>query len=107
VSEKQYDWAAIAKYPKFIELCQKKNTFLYLWWLVGTLIYFLLLVGAGYTPELFKIKLIGRINVGYAIFTFNFIGTWAIALYYAYKADNEFDRMALELFNEVTKEDNL
>lgn len=101
MSEKQYDWTSIANSPKFVALCNKKHRFLFGWWLTGTLVYFLLLVGAGYTPGLFKIRLVGRINVGYGVFLLNFLTTWAIALFYAYKADREFDHEKLALLDEI------
>ena len=31
MADKQYDWAAIAKNPKFIELHHKKQAFLFGW----------------------------------------------------------------------------
>jgi uncharacterized membrane protein (DUF485 family) len=101
--DKEYQWSAIAKDSRFVEHCQKKNRFLVLWWGLGSLVYFLLLIGAGYATELFKVKVIGRINVGYLLFVFNFISTWAIAIYYYYKADREFDPNTRELLSELDK----
>ena len=57
MAEKQYDWAAIAKNPKFIELHHKKSAFLFGWWIFSTVYYFLLPIGAAYAPGLFKVKL--------------------------------------------------
>ncbi len=59
MAEKQYDWGAIAKNPKFVELHHKKSVFLFGWWIFSTVYYFLLPIGAAYTPGLFKIKVIG------------------------------------------------
>ena len=57
MAERQYDWAAIAKNPKFVELHHKKQLFLFGWWIFSTVYYFLLPIGAAYTPGLFKIKI--------------------------------------------------
>ncbi len=65
MAERQYDWAAIAKNPKFIELHHKKQAFLFGWWIFSSVYYFLLPIGAAYAPGLFKIKMIGVINFGY------------------------------------------
>ena len=47
MAERTYDWSAIAKNPKFIELHHKKTTFLVGWWVFSTVFYFLLPIGAG------------------------------------------------------------
>ncbi len=54
MAEKQYDWAKIAKNPKFVELHHRKSAFLFGWWIFSTIYYFLLPIGAAYTPGLFK-----------------------------------------------------
>ena len=36
MAERQYDWAAIAKNPKFIELHHKKHLFLFGWWIFSS-----------------------------------------------------------------------
>jgi uncharacterized membrane protein (DUF485 family) len=33
MADRQYDWSAIAKNPKFIELHHKKTAFLFGWWI--------------------------------------------------------------------------
>lgn len=104
MADKQYDWSSIARHPRFIEHCKRKDRFIYFWWLVGTLVYFLLLIGVGYTPELFRVKVVGRVNVAYACFLFIFVCTWGSALYYAYKADTDFDPNGQELMDELTRE---
>jgi len=54
-----------SKNPKFVELHHKKTAFLFGWWIFSSVFYFLLPIGAGYAPGLFKIQVLGRINVGY------------------------------------------
>jgi uncharacterized membrane protein (DUF485 family) len=65
MAEQTYNWSAIAKNPKFIELHHKKTAFLFGWWIFSTIYYFLLPIGAAYAPGLFKIQILGRINFGY------------------------------------------
>jgi uncharacterized membrane protein (DUF485 family) len=101
MAEKQYDWAAIAKNPKFVELHHKKSAFLFGWWIFSTVYYFLLPIGAAYTPGLFKIKVIGVINFGYVFALSQFIVSWALAHYYAHVANKDFDRLTRELVDEL------
>ena len=101
--EKQSSWSTLAKHPRFLEHCQRKNRFLFFWWGIGSVMYLLLLIGAGYFPEIMKTRIVGRLNVGYALFVFNFFSTWAIALFYARKADRDFDPNTQQLLNEFGK----
>jgi uncharacterized membrane protein (DUF485 family) len=101
MAEKQYDWAAIARNPKFIELHHKKTAFLFGWWIFSTVYYFLLPIGAAYAPGLFKIKIIGVINFGYIFALSQFIVSWALAHYYAHVANKDFDRLTRELVDEL------
>ncbi|HMN01965.1 MAG TPA: DUF485 domain-containing protein, partial [Geobacter anodireducens] len=81
MAEKQYDWASIAKNPKFVELHRKKTTFLVGWWVFSTVYYFLLPIGAAYAPGLFKIKILSNINFGYLFALSQFFVSWGIAMY--------------------------
>lgn len=101
MAQQQADWAAIAKNPKFIELCRRKNTFLFGWWLVSTIFYFLLPIGAGSAQGLWSVKVIGNINFGYLFALSQFFVSWAIALYYSSWANNVSDRLTTELLDEL------
>lgn len=101
MAERQYDWAAIAKNPKFIELHHKKQAFLFGWWIFSSVYYFLLPIGAAYAPGLFKIKIISVINFGYLFALSQFFVSWALALYYAHVANKDFDRLTKELIDEL------
>jgi len=101
MAEKQYDWAAIAQNPKFKELHHKKSAFLFGWWIFSTVYYFLLPIGAAYTPGLFKIKVIGVINFGYIFALSQFFVSWGLAHYYAHVANKDFDRMTKSLIDEL------
>ncbi len=52
MAQKTYDWAAIAKDPRFIELHHKKSRFLFGWWIFSSVYYFLLPIGAAYATGL-------------------------------------------------------
>ena len=97
MAETQHDWAAIAKSHKFVELHRRKTFFLYGWWAVSAGSYFLLLLGAGYTPGLFGVEVFGNINVGYLFALSQFVITFVIAIHYGRVADRDFDRLTSEL----------
>lgn len=99
----QTDWSAIANSPKFIELQRKKKLFMFSWWGIGSLSYFILLLGAAYTPEIFRIKVIGKINFGYLLCLFQFFLAWAMAILYAYKANSDFDPLTEEILAEIER----
>jgi uncharacterized membrane protein (DUF485 family) len=101
MAEKKYDWAAIARNPKFVELHHKKTAFLFGWWIFSCVYYFLLPIGAAYTPGIFKVKVLGPINFGYAFALSQFFVSWGIALYYSHVANKDFDRLTRELIDEL------
>jgi len=96
-----YNWSAIAKSSKYLELKRKKRVFLFGWWLASTVYYFLLPVLSGYFPDLFKIKLIGVINFGYLFILSQFVVAFFVAIIYTKMANNEFDRLTDELVREI------
>ena len=101
MTEKKYDWKAIANNPKFVELHCRKSTFLFGWWGFSCVYYFLLPIGAAYTPGLFKVKVIGVINFAYLFALSQFFVSWGLALYYAHVANKDFDRLTRELIDEL------
>ena len=94
---KQYNWSAIAKNPKFVELHHKKQAFLFGWWIFSSVYYFLLPLGSAYAPGLFKIKIISNINFGYLFALSQFFVSWGLAMYYAHVANKDFDRLTRDL----------
>jgi len=101
VPQKQGDWAAIAKNPKFIELQRRKAHFLFGWWIFSTIYYFLLPIGAGSAEGLWRWKVIGNINFGYLFALSQFLVSWALAIYYAFWANRVSDRLTDELLDEL------
>ena len=101
MAENRYDWAAIAQNPRFIELHRKKRIFLYGWWAISAGCYFLLLLGAGYTPQVFSIEVFGNVNVGYLFALAQFVISFGIAIYYGKVADRDFDRLTKELLQQI------
>ena len=97
------DWAKLAKLPKFIELHSRKKTFLLTLWCLGSVMFYLLPVCAGYAPEFMKVKLLGRLNVTYFFCLFEFAMTWAIAIYYTYKSNTYFDRLTKEVLADINE----
>jgi len=91
------DWAAIHADPRFADLHARKSRFLWGLMLVSVVFYFLLPIGAGYFPALFKIKVWGPLNVGLVFAFSQFVVAWGIAFIYERRATREFDRMAAEL----------
>jgi uncharacterized membrane protein (DUF485 family) len=101
MAEKQYDWKAIARNPKFVELHYRKSVFLFGWWTFSCVYYFLLPIGAAYAPSLFRVKMIGALNFGYLFALSQFFVSWGIALYYSHVASQDFDRLTKELIDEL------
>jgi uncharacterized membrane protein (DUF485 family) len=97
MSERQYNWTAIAQSPKFIELQRKKTGFLLCLWVFGAVSYYLLPLGAAYTPGLFKTKIFGRINFAYLFCLYQFLSCLGIAMFYAHKANKDFDPISEEV----------
>ena len=91
------NWAAIDNDPRFQALHKKKTTFLWSLMIISTVYYFLLPIGAGYYPELFKIKVWGPMNVGILFALSEFVVAWTIAAVYARRANSQFDAMAAEI----------
>lgn len=103
MNEQQHDWKAILNSPKFIELHRKKTAFLITLWVVGALPYLLLIIGVGYAPEIFKTRILGRMNIGYLLCLFQFFMIIAIGLYYNYRTGKDFDPLTKEFLNEIQK----
>lgn len=101
MTQNRYDWSAIAQNPKFVELHRRKLGFLYGWWAFSAGCYFLLLLGAGYTPELFGVEVLGNINLGYLFALAQFVISFGIAIHYGRIADRDFDRLTQELVTQI------
>jgi uncharacterized membrane protein (DUF485 family) len=97
----EHNWAEIVKNPAFVELHNRKRRFLYGWWAFSAGSYFLLLLGAGYTPGLFGIEVIGNVNIGYLFALSQFVISFVIAIHYGRVADRDFDRLTRELVAQV------
>ncbi len=91
------NWAAIDHDPRFQALHKKKMSFLWGLMIFSVVYYFLLPIGAGYYPELFKIKVWGPVNVGLLFALSEFIVAWSIAFIYTRRANRDFDAMAAEI----------
>lgn len=103
MKDKQHDWSSIANSPNFLELQRKKKQFMFTWWGIGTFSYFILMLGAAYAPEIFRIKVLGKINLGYLLCLFQFFLAWAIAIIYTNKANNDFDPLAEKVLAEIER----
>ena len=91
------NWAAIDNDPRFQTLHKKKTTYLWSLMIFSVIYYFLLPIGAGYYPELFKIKVWGPVNVGILFALSEFVVAWSIAFIYTRRANRDFDEMAAEI----------
>ena len=94
---KPMNWVAIDQDQRFQQLHAKKTRFLWGLMVFSIVYYFLLPIGAGYFPDLFKIKVWGPVNVGILFALSEFIVAWGIAWTYARRANTEFDAMASEI----------
>jgi uncharacterized membrane protein (DUF485 family) len=91
------NWIAIDNDPRFQALHKKKMSFLWGLMIFSVVYYFLLPIGAGYYPELFKIKVWGPVNVGLVFALSEFVVAWSIAYIYTRRANRDFDAMAAEI----------
>lgn len=101
MNPKTIDWGAIAADPRFIDLHQRKSRFLWGLMIFSLVYYFLLPLGAAYTPELFSKKVWGPMNVGLLFALSEFIVAWGVAVIYSRRANREFDILAAELVASV------
>jgi uncharacterized membrane protein (DUF485 family) len=97
MAERNLNWEAIANNSKFIELKRRKRNFLFSWWIASTCYYLLLPVFSGYFPEVFNLKVFGPINLGYLFILSQFAVAIFVDVFYAYVANNDFDRLTKEL----------
>jgi uncharacterized membrane protein (DUF485 family) len=91
-----YNWSAIDADPRFQSLHARKMRFLWGLMVFSVVYYFLLPVGAGYFPDLYKTKVWGVVNFGLLFALSQFIVAWAIAYIYARRAA-QYDAMADEI----------
>jgi uncharacterized membrane protein (DUF485 family) len=97
ISSSAVDWDAMVADPRFQRLHRSKRAVLGGLMLFSVLYYFMLPVGAAYFQDLFRIRVIGVVNVGLVFALSEFIIAWVIAIYYSRKAGRDFDRLAAEL----------
>lgn len=95
------DWVRIAESPKFIELHDRKTRFLFGWLIAFTVFFFLVPLGAGYLPELYRLKVVGNINFAYLMVMFQFVGSWALAIHYTRWANNVSDPLSAQVKEEM------
>lgn len=98
---KTYEWSAIARNPKYLQLKKEKRTFLFGWWLASSIYYFSLTILSAYFPELFNMKIIGVINFGYLFILSQFVMSVFVAIYYTRVANRRFDTMTQALIDEI------
>lgn len=103
MSEVRKDWAALATNPKFVELHKKKKAFLLTLWCLGSFFFYALPICAGYFPDVMKVKILGRLNIGYFFCLFEFAMTWAIAIIYTHKSNTYFDPLTKEVLVDITQ----
>ena len=97
------NWAAIDADPRFQELHHKKSRFLWGLMIFSIVYYFLLPIGAGYAPALFKTLIWGPVNFGILFALSEFVVAWGIAFYYSRQANAVFDEMAARLLKDSDK----
>ena len=97
------NWEAIEADPRFIELHQDKNRFLWQMMLFALAYFFCLPLATAYFQDIFKIKIWGVINLGLLFALSQFIVAWAIAVFYARRANAEFDKRAQAIVDDVAQ----
>lgn len=91
------DWESIGRAPEFLQLYRRRQR-LQNGLLVAALLYFFALpIGAGYFPELFRIRVWGVVNVGLLFALSQFLVAAAVAIAYARIAARWIDPLAREV----------
>ena len=103
VDTSQIDWKAIDSQPAFQELHSKKMGFLWGLMIFSLVYYFMLPIGAAYFQDIYKIKVWGPVNVGILFALSEFVVAWALAFWYAKRANSVFDPMAAEIVRDAEK----
>jgi uncharacterized membrane protein (DUF485 family) len=101
MNEQKYDWSAISETPAFITLRRKKSVFLLSLWVIGALPYLLLILAAAYAPELLRIRVLGRMNIGYLFCMFQFFSMIGISIYYNRKTSRDFDPITKDFLDKI------
>lgn len=107
MNPKNIDWYAVAADPRFIDLHRRKSRFLWGLMAFSLVYYFLLPLGAAYTPELFRKQVWGPMNVGLLFALSEFIVAWGVAVIYSRRANREFDALAAEIVASVKETYNV
>lgn len=101
MSQTPIDWEAIEADPRFQNLHRRKSRFLWSLMAFSLAYYFLLPLGAVFTPELFRQKVWGPMNVGLLFALSEFVVAWGVAIIYSRRANREFDVLAAEIVASV------
>ncbi|MDF2446160.1 MAG: hypothetical protein K0S46_1396 [Moraxellaceae bacterium] len=101
MNHKPIDWYAVAADPRFIDLHRRKSRFLWGLMAFSLAFYFLLPLGAAYTPELFSMKVWGPLNFGLIFALSEFAVAWGVAVVYSRRANRVFDALAAEIVTSV------
>lgn len=96
------DWKRIEADPRFRHLNSTKSRFLWGLMAFSVVYYFMLPVGAGWFPELFKARIWGPVNFGLVFAWSQFLVAWGIAFFYARRANGHYDALADELRRHAT-----
>ncbi len=107
MKEQLYDWLAISKTPTFKLLQRKKSVFLFSLWLIGALPYLLLIITATYAPEILKIRVLGRVNIGYIFCMSQFFFMTVISIYYYRKTSRDFHPLTKDFHEKVHSQEAL
>ena len=97
MSQTPVDWEAIEADPRFQNLHRRKSRFLWSLMVFSLAYYFLLPLGAAFTPELFSRQVWGPLNIGLLFALSEFIVAWGVAIIYSRRANREFDALAAEI----------
>lgn len=88
------DWRAFVQDPPFQRLMQAKRRAIGSM-LAGSLgLFFVMMLLAGYARPFMAMKILGPLNVGYAMILLTYVMCWGLAILYAFIAHRVFDPLA-------------
>jgi uncharacterized membrane protein (DUF485 family) len=91
------DWESIGRAPEFLQLYRRRQRLQNGLLVIALLYFFALPIGAGYFPQLFRIRVWGVVNVGLLFALSQFLVAAAVAISYARIAARRIDPLARDV----------
>jgi uncharacterized membrane protein (DUF485 family) len=88
------------------ELIAEKLMFLVPMTMTFTVSYIGLTVFAGFAKDLMGLKIVGSVNLGFALIALNYLLSWVLAIVYGRIAASKFDPLAARAAMDISRAEN-